>query len=105
MVFKETSTFTQEVTELLSDDEYAELQTALVANPELGDRIIGTGGLRKLRWASPTKGKGKRGGVRVIYYWLVKADQIAMMFMYGKDEQDDLTSEQRKRLKQLLETL
>jgi mRNA-degrading endonuclease RelE of RelBE toxin-antitoxin system len=105
MVFKETSGFTQQVTDLLSDDEYAELQSALVANPELGDKIKGTGGLRKVRWASTTKGKGKRGGVRVIYYWLVQSDQIAMMFMYGKDEQDELTSEQRKRLKELLETL
>jgi len=105
MVFKETSRFTRQVTDLLSDDEYAELQPALVANPELGDIIRGTGGLRKLRWASPTKGKGKRGGLRVIYYWFVKAEQIALMFMYGKDEQVDLTSEQRERLKQLLATL
>ncbi len=105
MVFKETSKFTQQITSLLSDDEYAELQSALVANPELGKKMQSTGGLRKLRWGSITKGKGKRGGVRVIYYWLVQADQIAMMYMFSKDEQDDLTSEQRKRLKEVIETL
>ena len=105
MVFVETSKFTKQITSFLSDDEYAELQSALVANPELGDKIVGTGGLRKLRWGSITKSKGKSGGVRVIYYWLVQTDQIAMMYLYGKDEQDNLTSEQRKRLKRLIETL
>lgn len=65
-VFFETSVFTRRVTELLSDYEYAELQRTLVANPNAGDVIPGSGGLRKIRWAA--QGRGKRGGVRIIYY-------------------------------------
>ena len=64
--FIETRLFTRLVLEYLSDEHYAELQMALVANPELGPVIAGTGGVRKLRWAAP--GRGKRGGYRVIYY-------------------------------------
>lgn len=64
--FIETHLFTRLVQEYLSDEHYAELQFALVSNPELGPVIAGTGGVRKLRWAAP--GRGKRGGYRVIYY-------------------------------------
>ena len=64
--FIETRLFTRLVLEYLSDEQYADLQMALVANPELGPVIAGTGGVRKLRWAAP--GRGKRGGYRVIYY-------------------------------------
>lgn len=65
--FRETELFTRAVTALLSDDEYAELQGTLVVNPETGDVIKETGGLRKLRWSQQRRGKGKRGGVRIIY--------------------------------------
>jgi len=68
LVFRETSLFTRQVVQKLTDSEYLELQAALVLQPELGDLIPDSGGLRKLRWGESRRGKGKRGGVRVIYY-------------------------------------
>ena len=73
-----------------------------MANPEAGDVIEGTGGLRKLRHPDPRRGKGKRGGLRVIYYWWLGGDQFWLFTVYDKDQADDLTPEQRKVLKQLL---
>jgi hypothetical protein len=101
MVIIETSMFTRHVQELLSDEEYRELQIALVQRPNAGAVMAGSGGLRKLRWA--TKGKGKRGGSRVIYYWAVTQDQLLMLFIYRKSEQEDLTREQLKTLKKIIE--
>jgi hypothetical protein len=74
---------------------------ALVLHPDLGSVIPGSGGLRKLRWA--IRGRGKRGGVRVIYYWAVVHDKILMLFMYAKNEQDDLTPDQLKVLRTIVE--
>jgi len=102
-VFFETSVFTRRVTGLLSDDEYAELQQALVANPSAGDVIPGSGGLRKIRWA--IRGHGKRGEVRVIYYHLTSRDQFYMLLVYGKNEQDDLTPEQLRMLRRAAEAI
>ena len=102
-VFFETSVFTRRVTELLSDDEYAELQGVLVANPNAGDVIPGSGGLRKMRWA--IQGRGKRGGARVIYYHLISRDQFYMLLIYGKNEQDDLSPEQLRMLKKTVEAI
>ncbi len=102
-VFLETSVFTRRVTELLSDDEYAELQQALAANPNAGDVILGSGGLRKMRWA--IQGRGKRGGARVIYYYLISRDQFYMLLIYGKNEQDDLSPEQLRLLKKAVEAI
>jgi mRNA-degrading endonuclease RelE of RelBE toxin-antitoxin system len=101
MVIIETSIFTRQVQGLLSDDEYRELQSTLVVRPRAGALIVGSGGLRKIRWGQ--KGKGKRGGVRVIYYWAVTPEQILMLFMYPKGERDDLTPAQIKVLKQIVE--
>ena len=92
MQFIETSVFTRQVTSLLADDEYSQLQLALPARPNMGAIIPHGGGLRKIRWS--TTDRGKRGGVRVIYYWVVAQDQILMLFMYPKSEQDNLTSKQ-----------
>src|SRR5438067_8867247 len=89
MVVIETSIFTRQVEQLLSDDEYGQLQSALVQRPAAGSVIVGSGGLRKLRWAA--RGKGKRGGSRVIYYWAVSADQLLLLLIYSKSERDDLT--------------
>jgi hypothetical protein len=72
MVLIETSIFTRQVQEFLTDEDHAQLQAALISRPSLGSVIKGTGGLRKMRWALP--GKGKRGGIRIIYYWAVKHD-------------------------------
>jgi len=102
-VFFETSVFTRRVTELLSDDEYGELQRVLVADPNAGDTIPGSGGLRKIRWA--IRGRGKRGGARVIYYHVVSRDQFYMLLIYAKNEQDDLSPEQLRMLKKAVEAI
>ena len=85
----------------MSDDEYMELQEALVNRPDMGDIIQGTGGLRKVRWKQ--EGRGKSGGVRVIYYWMTKNKQIYMLYIYQKTKQEDLMSEQVKVLKSIIE--
>ena len=100
--FRETEIFTREITSLLSDDDYAELQGVLVVQPDAGRVIKETGGLRKLRWSQRQRGKGKRGGVRVIYYWYASESLIYMLFAYSKDERDDLTPAQRKALARLI---
>lgn len=100
--FRETDFFTKRITELLSDEEYAELQGALIVDPEVGDVIKNTGGLRKIRWSQQRRGKGKRSGVRVIYYWYVPGELIYMLLAYSKDEQDDLDARQRRVLSQLV---
>lgn len=87
----------------LDDAAYRALQNELMANPQAGDVIEGTGGLRKLRQPDPRRGKGKRGGLRVIYYWWLGGDQFWLFTVYDKDEADDLSAEQRKTLKRLLE--
>ena len=97
MEFIETPLFTKLVNKLLDDDEYRELQEVLIYRPNLGDVIQGTGGLRKIRWMR--KGRGKRSGVRVIYYWLMDDEQILMLYIYPKSQQEELTSEQKKTLK------
>ena len=71
-------------------------------NPEAGDVIEGTGGLRKIRYADEKRGKGKRGGLRVIYYWWVSGQQFWLFTLFNKNEMDDLTPVQRKILKDLL---
>lgn len=97
----ETSIFTRQVQGLLTDDEYRLLQIALIHQPESGDLIPGTGGLRKKRWG--LGGKGKRGGTRTIYYWAVARNQILMLLIYSKNEQDDLTREQQRILRRIIE--
>ncbi|MBV6749161.1 type II toxin-antitoxin system RelE/ParE family toxin [Pseudomonas chlororaphis] len=101
MMFIETPIFTRRVRELLDDDAYASFQKALVLAPSAGDVIEGTGGIRKIRVAA--KGHGKRGGARVIYYHFVSASQIALLLIYVKNEQQDLTVDERKALKAVIE--
>ncbi len=100
MVFVETAIFTRRVQEYMDDAEYAELQAFLSQRPEAGNVIRGSGGMRKLRWAGC--GRGKRGGLRVIYYWWVAKDRISLLLAYPKNEQDDLTPDQLKQLKNQL---
>lgn len=100
--FQETHIFTREITSLLTEDEYAELQGVLIVQPEAGDVVPGTRGLRKLRWTHRRRGKGKRGGVRVIYYWYVSGSLIYMLLAYSKDEQDDLTTSEKRLLTRLV---
>jgi len=92
MVIVETSIFTRRVTGLLSDDEYRQLQATIVDRPDVGPVIPGGGGLRKIRWSA--SGHGKRGGARIIYYWAAAQDRILMLFIYAKNERDNLTPDQ-----------
>jgi hypothetical protein len=97
----ETPIFSQQVIELLTDDEYRLLQAKLLETPELGQLIPGSGGLRKVRWGA--KGQGKRGGVRTIYYVAVTEDRLYMVYMYSKSERSDLTHAQYRILRKLIE--
>ncbi|MDP1698881.1 MAG: type II toxin-antitoxin system RelE/ParE family toxin [Xanthomonadaceae bacterium] len=90
MEFIETPTFTRMLTALLTDDQYSDIQNVLVENPERGDIIKGGGGIRKLCFA--LSGRGKSGGVRVIYYWLRDDGQIYLLLIYPKSKKDDLTN-------------
>ena len=101
MVIKETSVFSKQVQRLLDRESYRLLQLRLVAEPDAGDLIRGTGGLRKIRWEAT--GRGKRGGVRVIYYWARRLDVILLLLIYSKTQQDDLTPEQMNVLRKVIE--
>jgi hypothetical protein len=92
--FIETSVFTRRIADALSDDDYRVLQEALLRRPAQGDLIEGTGGVRKLRWREA--GRGKRGGLRLIYYWHADRELFLMLFLYRKSEQKDLTADQKR---------
>jgi hypothetical protein len=102
LIFRETSLFTKQVLEKLTDTEYLELQAALLLEPEGGDLIPGTGGLRKLRWLESRRGKGKRGGVRIIYYWYAPESLVYLLVMYSKSDRDDLSADEEKALRKLI---
>ncbi len=101
MEFFETPIFTKLIQKLISDEEYHLLQLQLSVRPDSGDIIKGSGGIRKMRWAG--SGRGKRGGIRVIYYYITEDEQIYMLYAYPKSKKDDLTADQVKQLKQLVE--
>lgn len=99
--FIETEIFTEQIQELVGDESYFELQQALLEQPDSGDLIPQSGGLRKVRWRVP--GRGKRGGVRVIYYWVVSDKILLMLYAYQKNQQEDLTADQLRVLKKIVE--
>jgi hypothetical protein len=101
MVFIESAVFTRQVRELLTDEEYADLQWHLALHPKAGAVIQDTGGLRKVRWASG--GSGKRGGVRVIYFHAVNQSQIRLLLIYRKGVKADLSVAEKKVLRKLNE--
>ncbi|MBI1921583.1 MAG: type II toxin-antitoxin system RelE/ParE family toxin [Geobacter sp.] len=101
MLFVETSLFTRLLPQYLTDDEYREFQAFIVENPDTGDLIRGSGGIRKVRWAA--KGKGKRGGVRIIYYWQRTDAHIYLMTIYAKNEMTDLSPAEIAVLKSIVE--
>jgi hypothetical protein len=103
MEFVEAPAFTRNLRGYFNDDDYRELQTALAANPELGDLMPGTGGFRKMRWADARRGKGRRGGLRIIYYYFPSDYQIWLMTLYDKGEAADLTAAEKKMLKRAIE--
>ena len=100
MIFIETSIFTSEVQTLLADDSYRKLQQAILVRPEAGNLIPGSGGLRKLRWNLPQA--GKRGSLRIIYYWDIPSETIYMLLAYKKSKQEDLTQDQLRILSRLI---
>lgn len=101
-VFVELPAFERHRQDYLDDDAFRQLQDTLMANPEAGDVIEGTGGLRKLRFGDPRRGKGKRGGLRVIHYYWSNGPQFWLFTLYDKDEVSDLTAKQRAQFKELL---
>lgn len=103
MEFIETPTFTRMLKALLTDDEYRGLQNELMEDPESGDIIKGGGGIRKLRYAA--HGRGKSGGVRVIYYWVKDNHQIYMLVVYPKSKKDNLTDKETAILREFVKEL
>ncbi|SAG40108.1 hypothetical protein [Enterobacter kobei] len=101
MLFIETDIFTEDVKTLLDDDEYHKLQVFLVTQPNNGDLIQNTGGLRKIRWFSGSK--GKRGGVRVIYFHRTREFEIRLLLIYRKGIKDDLSAKEKAILKKIIE--
>jgi mRNA-degrading endonuclease RelE of RelBE toxin-antitoxin system len=99
MLIVQTPIFTKRVLDILTDDEYRGLQLYLTKRPDAGDLLSGTRGLRKLRWSA--SGRGKRGGARVVYYWIKSNETLLMLFIFKKNERSDLTKDQLK----LLQTL
>jgi hypothetical protein len=100
MRFIETPIFTRAVVELLDDEEYQSLQIELLARPQIGRVIRQSGGIRKVRWS--LKGKGKRGGIRVIYFWDEASESFYMLYAYPKSARDDLTVQQLRSLIRLV---
>jgi hypothetical protein len=100
MRFIETPVFTRAVVELLDDEQYRSLQLALFLRPDAGPVIRGSGGLRKLRWSLP--GTGKRGGLRVLYFWDEATETFYLLYLYRKNRQEDLTARQLRVLSRLV---
>jgi len=98
VTFVETKLFTKLVQEYLSDDEYAALQQSLIVNPEAGDVIPGSGGVRKLRWG--VEGRGKRGGLRVIYFLRLRNDEVWMITLYAKNVADNIPAKVLKKIRE-----
>jgi len=102
MLFIESRIFTRFLHDYLDDDEYRELQGYLAENPEAGDLIPGSAGIRKVRWSG--SGRGKRGGTRIIYYWQVPDSEIYLLNLYSKGEMSDLSAKEREALKRMVKT-
>ena len=102
-IFVELPAFERFRQSYLDDDAFRGLQQMLLQNPEAGDLITGTGGLRKVRFADIRRGKGKRGGLRVIYYWWLSGHQFWLFTLYDKDEMEDLSAKEKRILKKLLD--
>lgn len=101
MIFIEASLFSKLRGQYLGDEDYRALQNHLMAQPDSGAVIRGSGGVRKVRWAAG--GKGKSGGLRVIYYWLTADDQIMFLTLYGKSEKENLSAAELKQVVKLIE--
>jgi len=103
LVFVEASHFSRQLARYLADEEYRLLQKFLAEHPDAGAVIRGSGGVRKVRWAS--RGKGKSGGVRIIYYWVRAQERIHLLLIYGKGDKENLTPQDFRRVRTLLEEI
>jgi len=103
--FKETPTFTKKVEETGGTDLLKAIQDEILKNPVVGDTVANTGGLKKFRMADPSRGKGKRGGLRIIYLDLPDREVTFLLYLYGKDEAEDLTVEEKKAFKALVSAI
>lgn len=103
-LFVELPAFAKYRADYLDDEGFRGLQQSLLKNPEAGDVIDGAGGLRKLRHGDQRRGKGKRGGLRVIYYWWDGGRQFWLFTLYDKDEMENLSADEKKVLKGMLKT-
>ena len=103
MVFIESKIFEKLRDKYFDDTSFREFQNFLLEQPDTGDTIQGTGGLKKVRWSA--KGKGKRGGIRTIYLYLADKSHIHLLTVYAKNEMSDLTSSEKKVLKSIAEEI
>ena len=103
MVFVETSIFSRALPDYLSDEDYRKLQSYLIERPDAGAILQHSGGVRKVRWAAG--GKGKSGGLWIIYYWMKSDDQIFLLTLYGKGDKADLSAAELKQVVKLIEEL
>jgi hypothetical protein len=101
-VFVELPAFERHRPDYLDDEGFQAVQNLLMSHPDSGELIPDAGGLRKLRFADQRRGKGKRGGLRVIYYWWITGFEFWLFTLYDKDEMVDLTPQQRKALKAMI---
>ena len=100
-LFVELPAFSRHRSDYMNDEAFRALQTTLMRSPNAGDMIEGTGGLRKLRFADASRGKGKRGGLRIIYFWWEAGKQFWLFTLYDKDEMSDLSTKDKKALKEM----
>lgn len=100
MELVETPVFTRQVGDQMDAEEYRGFQLALLTNPELGRIVPKSGGLRKIRWRA--SGRGKRGGIRVIYYWMSAKSRIYLLFLYPKNVLSDVTEKQLRTLRLMI---
>jgi hypothetical protein len=103
VIFVESPVFSRLLVDYLTDEQYGQLQSHLIANPGAGDVIKGSGGVRKVRWRG--RGKGKSGGLRVIYYWPLAAEQIFMLTLYAKSEKADLSASDLRKIVKLVKEM
>jgi len=101
-LFVELPAFSRHRSNYINDEAFRALQTTLMRSPSAGDMIEGTGGLRKLRFADASRGKGKRGGLRIIYFWWEAGKQFWLFTLYDKDEMSDLSTKDKKALKEMI---
>jgi hypothetical protein len=101
MIFIEAGPFTRRCSDYLTQDELREFQNYLLETPDAGNVVKNTGGIRKVRWK--LAGRGKRGGLRIIYYWHVLDSHIYLLFIYQKNEFEDLAKDEYALLKKVVE--